>query len=343
MQKMSSKLKKPVLVTGATGFIGKRIVSLLLDSEIPVRALVLPKEELPPEWNNSVATIRGSITEKVPVAEAMKNAGTVIHCAAVVSDWGDEELFRQITVEGSRHIFEEAVKNQTRVVLLSSIAVYGTHIYSGTCEEERGFGIPLGPYSRTKQAQEKLAWTYHREHNMDLTVIRPANVYGAGSGPWVNDVVDVIRSGLPSLVGAGGNNAGLIHVDNLAALIIRAAEYEKSNGEVYNASDELDVTWTQYFNDIAAILGMKDQSALPRWMVSISARFFEILYRIFRIKTRPPVTREALNLIGSDNRFPSTRARQKLAFETSVTYKEGISEVQNYIEKHILLSPGNIS
>ena len=66
-------------------------------------------------------------------------------------------------------IFEQAIKNKARVVLAASIAVYGDKIHSQSCPEETGYGKTFGPYSRTKQAQEKLAWDYYKNKDMKLT------------------------------------------------------------------------------------------------------------------------------------------------------------------------------
>ena len=215
-------IAQPVLVTGATGFIGSRVVHKLLQQESTVRALVLPGEETPPAWSDRVAVVRGSISDPLAVEKAVEGAGTIIHLAAVVSDWGDEKKYWAFTVEGSRLVFEQAVKNRSRVVLVSSIVVYGDKISSQICPEETGYGKTFGPYSRTKQAQEKLAWEYHRDRGMRLTVVRPSNVYGPRSGPWLHDIVDVLRSGSPGSCLRRHMNAGLAYVDNVADIIILA-------------------------------------------------------------------------------------------------------------------------
>lgn len=348
--KVEKKMKGPVLVTGATGFIGKRVVKKLLEQEIPVRALVLPGEGVPSEWQDRVEIVRGSISDPKAVemavsgaglrqlpsgslSEERMKAGTIIHLAAVVSDWGDEKKFWEFTVEGSRLVFDQAVKNEGRVVLISSIVVYGDRIYKERCHEEAGFGKTFGPYSRTKKAQEKLAWEYHHQRGMALTVIRPANVYGPGSGPWLHDVVNLLRSGSPGLISGGEMNAGLVYVDNVADLILLSGASEKANGRAYNASDGLDVTWRRYFSDIARIIGAKSPGSVPRPVALLGAYACEAIWTLFRIKTRPPITQEALNLVGSDNRIPNERARQELSFQPAISYDEGISHTREYIKQ----------
>ena len=329
------KIAQPVLVTGATGFIGSRVVHKLLQNNIAVKALVLPDETTPPEWADRVEIVRGSISDSHAVEKAAQGAKTIIHLVAVVSDWGDEKKYWEYTVEGSRLIFDQAIKNKSRVVLASSIVVYGEKIYKQFCPEDTGYGKTFGPYSKTKQAQEKLAWDYHKNKGMRLTVVRPANVYGPRSGPWLHDVVNVIRSGVPCLISGGKMNAGLAYVDNVADILILAGIIEKAIGRAYNACDGLNVTWNEYFTDIAGMIGVKNLQSVPRPLAALISYVFEAIWNFLDIEKRPPVTREALNLTGSDNRIPIDRIRNELGYKPQVSYTEGLKCIREYIEKEL--------
>lgn len=326
-------MTRPVLVTGATGFIGQRVVARLLETNADVRALVLPEETPPSSWGENVTVIRGSISDAPVVKKAAEGAGAIIHLAAVVSDWGDERLFWEATVEGSRLVFEEALKNDARVVLASSVVVYGDRVRTRSCPEETGYGATFGPYSRTKQAQEKLAWEYHHGRGMKLAVVRPANVYGPGSGPWLLDVVNVLKSGGPGLVGGGRMNAGLVYVDNVADILVLCATSDKALGRVYNASDGLSVTWNDYFTDIASMVGVKKPRSIPRPLAAAAAWMCETIWKRLNILKRPPITREALNLVGSDNRFPNDRVKRELGYEPRVSYAEGLARTREYLKQ----------
>lgn len=326
-------IAQPVLVTGATGFIGSRVVHKLLQNGIAVKVLALPGEVMPAEWTEKVEIVRGSISDPQAVAKAAEGAGTIIHLVAIVTDWGDEAKYWEYTVEGSRKIFEQALKNHARVVLASSIVVYGDKIHSQSCPEETPYGKTFGPYSRTKQAQEKLAWDYYHERGMKLSVVRPANVYGPRSGPWLHDVINVLKSGSPGLISGGDMNAGLAYVDNVADMLILAATSEKAIGKAYNASDGTDVTWKQYFTDIARLIGVQNPKSIPRPLALFGAYLFEAVWKFFNIQKRPLITREALNLIGSDNRIPNDKIKNELGYSPQVSYIEGLKYIKEYIEK----------
>jgi len=330
-----NEIAQPVLVTGATGFIGRRVVHKLLQKGIDVKVLALPEEAIPSEWTDKVEVVRGSISDPHSVEKAATGAKTIIHLVAIVTDWGDEKKYWGVTVEGSRLIFEQAVKNQARVVLASSIAVYGDYIHSQTCPEDTPFGKTLGPYSRTKQAQEKLAWEFFKNKSMKLSVVRPANVYGPGSGPWLHDVIDVLQSGSPGLISGGEMNAGLAYVDNVADVLILAGSTERAIGRVYNACDGLDVTWREYFTDIADIIGVGKPKSLPAPLAAIGAYLMEGVYKLFSIQKRPLITREALNLVGSDNRIPNDRIKNELGYTPQVSYAEGMERIKEYIDQKL--------
>ncbi len=327
------KIAQPVLVTGATGFIGSRVVHKLLQDGVAVKILALPGETVPADWAEKVEIVRGSISDPNAVEKATQDAATIIHLVAIVTDWGDEKKYWEFTVEGSRLIFEQAVKNKSRIVLAASIAVYGDKIHTQPCPEETPYGKALGPYSRTKQAQEKLAWDYYQNKGMKLTVVRPANVYGPRSGPWLHDVMNVLKSGSPGLISGGHMNAGLAYVDNVADILILTGTLEKAMGRVYNACDGLEVTWRDYFTDIASMIGVGKPKSIPRPVAVFGAYLLEGIYKLLGIEKRPLITREALNLVGSDNRIPIERVKNELGYTPQVTYAEGLKRIKGYIDK----------
>ena len=314
---MSDSPFEHALVTGATGFIGKRLVQRLQSEGVRVRALVLPQEDVPEDWNG-VEVVRGDVTDPGSVAEALEGVERVFHLVALVGDWGPEERFVRVTVGGTHVVLAEAARRSVRVVLVSSVVVYGASIGTHVCAEELPMGEPVGVYSRTKQVQEQLAWDLVRRRGLALTVVRPTNVYGPGSLPWVELLCERLRKWGPMLVGSGNQNAGLVYVDNVVDILVRAASRDVAIGRIYNACDELDVTWREYVAELAALIDARPPWGVPRIAGSASAFLSETLWSWLGREDSPPVSREGLNLIGSHFRVPAERARRELGHDASV-------------------------
>jgi nucleoside-diphosphate-sugar epimerase len=319
----------PILVTGASGFIGQKCVESLVAQNHNVRAFVLPHEDVSNIFDDSVEVIRGDISIQEDVQRAAANISGAIHLAAVVGDFGTDELHQKITVEGTRFLLEAAAPS-CRVVVISSIVYYGNHLKTHTCFEQTPPGEPVGVYSRAKQAQEQVAWA-KIESGANISIVRPANVYGPNSGPWVNEICEHLKLGTPSLVNGGNTNAGLVYVDNVVDIILAAFFQDAAKGRAYNACDELDVTWRDYFSALANIIGAPKPRSIPAWAARKGATLFEAVWRKAKLKSRPPLTHEALNLIGSHHRIPTQRARNELGVSPRVNYTQGMSEVRRYL------------
>lgn len=316
---------RPIAVTGATGFIGRRVVARLRAAGEPVRALALGDEVVPDAWARAgVEVVRGDIADEACVARFARGVQSAIHLAAVVADWGEEAQHTRVTVEGTRHLLG-ALPEDARCVLVSSVVVYGEALRTDVCDEAHAMGEPLGPYSRSKQAQERLAHAVMATR--DVVIVRPGNVYGVGSGPWVRELVAQLRSGAPALVGDGAGNAGLCHVENLVDVLEAARTRATARGRTYNANDGGDVTWRRYVTDLATIAGTAPPRAISATLAYAGARLAEGAFKLLHKDGRPPLTREALNLVASDHRVPIERARRELGYAPRVAYEAGLAEV----------------
>jgi len=330
-----AKIAEPIVVTGATGFIGRRVVKRLVSQGYKPHAFVLPQDALPKEWADGVQVTRGDMTDRASVDAAIKDSATVIHLAAVVGDWGAEDLHQRVTVEGTRHVLAATAANGARALLASSVVVYGDQIGHATCHEDHPHGRALGPYSRSKQAQERIALELEASASLRVTIIRPSNVYGPASAPWVDSTVAQLRSGGPCLVGGGEQNAGLVYVDNVVDFFIRVAERPESVGRTFNLCDDLDVTWKRYFSDLSKLCGAGAPKSIPRFVASMAASVMERTYKILKREQRPDITHEALNLVGSNHRIPIDKARAELGFEPRVGYEEAMKRIAAYIDEHL--------
>ncbi|MEW5720746.1 MAG: NAD(P)-dependent oxidoreductase, partial [Chloroflexota bacterium] len=283
----SSLLPQPVLVTGGAGFIGSHIVERLLAGGYQVVVFDVPGARGLDAWRDRARIVHGDIANRDDVRAAMQGIGAVFHTAAIVSDWAPRAAYERVTLQGSRFVFEEAVRNKTCVLLLSSGSVYGDKIGRGVLREGEPLGRPLGIYGEFKQRQEQLAWEFQREREMTLTVVRPFKVFGPGSKPWVHQVATNLLSGKPTLINGGNYNPGLVYVENLVDILVRAASLPQAQGRAYNGYDGTAATLRQYFTDLARIVGAPPPRVMPGWFAQILAATIGPTWKILRKKSRP--------------------------------------------------------
>ncbi len=323
-------LDEPILVTGATGFIGRRLTARLLADGHRPRALVLPSDAVPIEWGDRVEVIRGDVTRRAEVGRAFQDVTTVFHLAAVVRDWASPELYRKVTLRGTEHVLDAVAQRHGRVLLVSSVAVYGDALRRRECDERMELGRARGRYGRSKQAQERIAFRLEAQQGLRMTILRPATVYGPRSHRWVDRLIQRLRNRQPVLVGDGERSAGLTYVDNLVDLLVRAARTPAAVGRIYNATDDNDITWRRYVHDLAELADTPKPKSLPLWIAQGAAHGFETTYRWRKRSERPPLTRDAVDAMAAHHRLPIDKARRDLGYRPQVSYAEGMAAVAAY-------------
>ena len=246
-----------------------------------------------------------------------------------MGDAGSYAAHERVTVGGTAHVFESARRYPCVVVLTTSVCAYGDAIQRTVCAEDTAPGRPQGPYGQAKQGQEALAWRFKAQGGQ-VCVVRPANIIGPGSGPWLLDAAQALRQRLPALIGGGQGHAALTVVDNVADFLLLVAQTPAAYGQAFNVHDDLPVTWQRYFNDLAVLMDAPLPRSIPRWLAYLGASLAEPLCRRFLPKQRPPVTREALNLIAWDSRFPTGKARA-LGWAPRVSYAQTLQAMQKDI------------
>lgn len=331
-----------ILVTGGAGFLGRVLVEQLLRRTASrIVVLALPKEPVPAawatQWGDRVQLVRGDITQAADVSQAMSGCQWCFHLAALVGDAGRDPDHQRVTVGGTAHVFDAAQANGAAVMLVTSICAYGDAIQKGPCHEDTRPGRAQGPYGRAKQGQEALA-RHHMAQGLQVCVVRPANIIGPGSGPWVIDAANALQQGLPALIGGGGGHAALAGVDNVADFLVFAAMHPRAWGQFFHVHDDLPVTWQGYFNDLARLLKAPPPKSVPRGLAYLAAWVTEPVFKRFWPRRRPPVTTEALNLIAWDSRFPLDRARE-LGWHPSVSHTTQMGRIGAWLASRSAKDP----
>lgn len=251
-----------VVVTGAGGFIGGRVVEALhLAGQAVVTALVR-------RWGSAVRVARHPIdirlcdlTDAEAVDRCLRGATHVVHCATGGA---------AVDVGGTRHVLEAAERHDIhRVVYLSSVAVFGE--VEGTVTEESASGALRSAYAAAKLEAETVCHAFS-QRAVPVVILRPTIVYGPFSESWVVEFVGRMRQGrwmLPPEDCQGMCN--LLYVDDLVAAISHALHDPRAVGETFIVNGPDNVTWQDYFVGLSQAAGFPALQPQHRLMAHLAA------------------------------------------------------------------------
>lgn len=317
------------LVTGATGFLGSHIVEKLRASGQPVRALVRPGSDRSLLESLGAELAEGDVTDPASLERACRGVRIVYHAAARVGDWGPWQEFQRVTIDGTRNVLEAAIgAGAQRFIHISSISAYGYYTAPVTVDETWPTGYRLyrwAYYSRSKHAAEQLAIAAGRDGRIEVTVIRPAWIYGPRDRATIARMVAMIRSGRARILGRGDNRLNMVYVGNVAEAAIRAAGLPEAAGEVFNCSNDGEITQQQFFDLMARAIGAPPVRRHVPYRVAYFAGFvLECLGHLLGWRHPPFITRYAVWLMGRRSYFSAEKARRRLGWQPTVTYEVGI-------------------
>ncbi|MEX2194627.1 MAG: NAD(P)-dependent oxidoreductase [Thermoleophilaceae bacterium] len=251
-----------VLVTGASGFLGRAVCAELIGRGNEVAALVRrPGSE--PDRTRAVA---GDLTDAEALAAALAAAepDCVVHLAAEIATQRDARRIEEVNVEGTRRLLDACRAAGSPRFLFASTVVTGDA--QGELLDE-GSILPVETvYGRSKQQGEELV----RESGLEAVVIRPSHVYGPG-GWFASDIVARLRQpGRFVVVGSGDNLWDVVHVDDVARAMADAAERAPA-GSTYHVVDDVPIRYRDFLALTAEALGLGPPRGVPAWLARIAA------------------------------------------------------------------------
>ena len=322
-----------VLVTGATGFIGGRLAERLLEAGERVRLLVRRPEAAGRLKAAGAELVEGSLENAASLAAAVDGVSVVYHCAGLALDWAPWREFEQVNIAGARSLAEAAsrVKGLQRFVHLSTTDVYGyPKVPCGEEAEVRDVGLP---YNRSKLRGEAAVLEVARTTGLRVTVVRPATVYGPRCKDWAVEMSRLLKGKDMMHVAGGRTGAGLIYVDNLVDALLAAVKTEAAVGRSYNLRDTGTESWRDYLDALADGLQLpRVGMSLPHWLAMGLGAASEGLWKLVGAKSRPLITRHAVQVLGRDQNYRIERAVQELGFTSKVSFAEGMARTIAWLQ-----------
>ena len=297
-----------ILVTGATGFIGRHMVRRLLnDNGKKVRIFLQKSEKGKEKEFPDAEPVFGDLTDEGAVENAVGGAETVIHLASKNID-SDGSGFRTVNVDGTHRLCQKSVQaGVKRMIYLSTVGVYGHGKHRNADET-----TPVRPdtdFSRSKAEAENIVLHHHRAGHFQSVILRHRFVYGEGD---VHVLARMIRSAgkYPFLVSGGRARLSLILADDLAEIVCRFCDknMDREVMPVYHVTDGYPVRYGDLIRTFCEAYGMK----FPKLSIPFSLLYYPVRLRERLTGTDPETARSAVSsirlmLVGVDNYFSNAK------------------------------------
>ena len=306
---------KPVLVTGASGFVGAAVTRALLTQGRKVRVLLRPQSDRRNVAGLAVEERIGALEDAASLAAALAGCGALYHVAADYRLWvRDETAMMRANVEGTRLLMLAALEQRVeRVVYTSSVATLGLPADGSAADESTPSRLSdmIGPYKRSKFLAEEVMKGLIEERGLSAVIVNPSTPVGPGDikpTPTGRMIVEAASGRMPAFVDTGLN---IVHVDDVAAGHLLAEE-KGATGERYILGGE-NLTLAEILRRIALLTQRKPPSLsipIPAiWPIAIGAEAWA------RLSGKEPfVTRDGLRMAKKKMYFSSAKAERALGY-----------------------------
>lgn len=308
--------------------MGKAVVAQLLEAGIKVR--VIGRNSYPELIADGVDCVQGSITDSEVISKAVSGMDIVFHVAALAGIWGPWQDYYDVNVTGTKNVITACRVNNVKALIYTStpsVVFNREDIVEG--DEDLPYASDfLCNYAETKVIAEKEILTAASD-SLKTCAIRPHLIWGPEDPHLVPRLIDRGKKKMLKQVGQGNNLVDISYVDNVAYAHILAARNLlgscTANGNAYFISQEKPVNLWNWVNELFEKLDV------PQVKSNVSSNtafylgwFLESVYRTFRLKGEPRMTRFLSEQLSKSHYFSISRAKRDLGYEELVSTEEGL-------------------
>jgi len=318
-------------VTGATGFLGSRVVQRLKARGDEVVALAREGAAADALEASGVEVVRGDLDNIEPVLARAAECDVVYHVGARVATSGAWEEFFRVNVEATQRLIDASLAGRTRrFVHVSSLGIFDIDRDGMDIGDEGDYDrrpMLRGHYTRSKLDADRLACTAVRT-GQNVVVVRPGVLYGPkppGQNVFLGRVKKFLQPDLLAVVSSPGYRVPLTYVENAADAVVLAGTVEGVERGIFNVIDDPDLTQKRYFQTLSEVRPRPLRVVyLP---VSLIAPLVQAVDFVHKLVKRRPWT-VAYQLLRSERsaRYSTDQARTRLGWTPAVDLRTSLQE-----------------
>ena len=323
------------VVTGGGGFLGSRIVSMLLDEGCAVTSF--SRHHYPKLSARGVTCHVGDLADASAVSEALRKADVVFHVAANVGTWGDYAQYYATNVVGTQNVIEACKQNGVKKLVHTSTP---SVIFSGRDIRNANENVPfarkhLTHYASTKAKAERIVIAANGP-DLATVVLRPHVIWGPGDNLIFPRLVERHLANRLMLFGRGDNLVDTTYVDNAARAHLdassRLAPGRPPAGCTYFISQGDPRPLRDILNELMRAAELPPvKKSIPFSVAYVAACLIETSYRMLRVTAEPPLTRYLVLKMARDHYFDITAARRDLGYNPAISIEEGMQRLRQVL------------
>jgi nucleoside-diphosphate-sugar epimerase len=330
-----------ISITGATGFIGGKLVRKLSKENHKIKCLVRKTSNLKNLEDLDAEIVYGDLGDLGSFQKLIDSSQMVFHLAAFVSDWGKKQDFFKYNFEATKHLLDESGKQGvSKFIYLSTSSVLWRSDFWDVhkiVDIDESYPYPDSYndyYNESKSEAEKLVLSYNDMGGLKTTVIRPSGVWGAGDTVILPRIIRAAQKGFLIPAGDGKGLVSPCHVNNLIEGTLLAAKTESASGNIYFINDGNRINHIEFIKMLlnAAGISWSPGFFIPYKLGYSIASLIELMHKLFGINKPPVISRFAVAAIAGSRTYSIEKAKKDLGYTPQMEIEQGLKELSGWVD-----------
>ena len=315
--------------TGGSGFVGQNVIPVLLEQGFEVFALARSKTSARKVKQSGAKPILDDLENlSLNSRKALEECECVVHSAAYMDFTFDPKPYFALNVNATKELLALAKgAGIKKFVYISAAPVVPGSPIIKLSEQDATDQLPKDLYPKTKALAEK-AVLKANSPTFKTVSIRPPAIWGPDNHHY-EELFDNVKSGRWRWIGGGHQILSTIHVKNLASAVVAALHSDKS-GSAYFVTDGDYRSMRTTFSEIMKAYGLDPgEKELPRGVANLMASLCAVIWKTFRLKSRPPIAPLMIRLMATEFSVDDRKARDELGYENVLSFEEGVEQLKH--------------